>query len=87
MANGRGLTAAVISPLGTRNGATGLAAGDRAMVPDDQMSIASITKTLVRKGEDSASVQNDSGRLGTPVYRGRSIASARRRESLSCRES
>jgi D-alanyl-D-alanine carboxypeptidase len=46
-ANGDGLTAAVISPQGTWNGATGLAAGDRAMVPNDQMSIASITKTVV----------------------------------------
>ncbi len=46
-ANGHGLTAAVISPQGTWNGATGLAAGDREMVPNDQMSIASITKTLV----------------------------------------
>lgn len=46
-ANGDGLTAAVITPAGTWNGATGLAAGDRAMVPDDQMPIASITKTLV----------------------------------------
>lgn len=47
LADGHGLTAAVITPQGTWNGATGLAAGDRAMVPDDQMSIASITKTLV----------------------------------------
>jgi D-alanyl-D-alanine carboxypeptidase len=46
-ANGHGLTAAVISPQGTWNGATGFAAGDRAMVPNDQMSIASITKTPV----------------------------------------
>jgi D-alanyl-D-alanine carboxypeptidase len=46
-ANGHGLTAAVISPQGIWNGATGFAAGDRAMVPNDQMSIASITKTLV----------------------------------------
>jgi len=46
-ANGHGLTAAVISPRGTWNGATGFAAGDRPMVPNDQMSIASITKTLV----------------------------------------
>jgi D-alanyl-D-alanine carboxypeptidase len=46
-ANGHGLTAAVISPAGIWNGASGLAAGDRAMVPNDQMSIASITKTVV----------------------------------------
>jgi hypothetical protein len=46
-ANGDGLTAAVISPQGTWNGATGLAAGHRQMVPNDQMSIAHITQTLV----------------------------------------
>jgi D-alanyl-D-alanine carboxypeptidase len=46
-ANGDGLTATVISPAGTWSGATGFAAGHRAMRPDDQMSIASITKTLV----------------------------------------
>ena len=46
-ADGHGLTAAVISPHGTWSGATGLAAGDRAMVPNDQMSIANITVTLV----------------------------------------
>jgi D-alanyl-D-alanine carboxypeptidase len=46
-ANGDGLTATVISPAGTWSDATGFAAGDRAMVPKDQMSIASITKTLV----------------------------------------
>ena len=46
-ANGDGLTATLITPEGTWNGATGFAAGDRAMVPNDQMSIASITKTLV----------------------------------------
>jgi hypothetical protein len=34
-ANGDGLTAAVISPQGTWNGATGLAAGHRPMVPND----------------------------------------------------
>jgi D-alanyl-D-alanine carboxypeptidase len=45
--NGDGLTATLITPQGTWSGATGLAAGDRAMVPEDQMSIASITKTLV----------------------------------------
>jgi D-alanyl-D-alanine carboxypeptidase len=47
LANGHGLTAAVISPQGTWNGATGFAAGQRAMVPSDQMGIASITKTPV----------------------------------------
>ncbi len=46
-ANGDGLTATVISPAGTWSGATGLAAGHRAMVPNDQMSIAHITQTLV----------------------------------------
>jgi D-alanyl-D-alanine carboxypeptidase len=45
--NGHGLTATLITPQGTWSGAAGLAAGDRAMVPNDQMSIASITKTLV----------------------------------------
>ncbi|MEO7397134.1 MAG: serine hydrolase domain-containing protein [Ilumatobacteraceae bacterium] len=46
-ANGDGLTATLITPDGTWSGATGFAAGDRAMSPDDQMSIASITKTIV----------------------------------------
>ena len=46
-AGGDGLTATLITPEGTWSGATGFAAGDRAMSPDDQMSIASITKTLV----------------------------------------
>ena len=46
-AKGDGLTATVISPAGTWSGATGLAAGGRAMVPNDQMSIAHITQTLV----------------------------------------
>ena len=46
-ANGEGLTATVISPAGTWRGATGFAAGDRAMVPNDQMSIAHITQTVV----------------------------------------
>jgi D-alanyl-D-alanine carboxypeptidase len=46
-ANGDGLTATLMTPDGTWSGATGVAAGDRAMRPDDQMSIASITKTLV----------------------------------------
>jgi D-alanyl-D-alanine carboxypeptidase len=46
-AAGDGVTATVITPQGTWSGATGFAAGDRAMTPDDQMSIASITKTLV----------------------------------------
>lgn len=46
-ANGVGVTAALITPLGIWNGATGMATAERAMVPDDQMSIASITKTVV----------------------------------------
>ncbi len=46
-ADGHGLTAALIAPDGTWNGATGMATTERAMVPIDQMSIASITKTLV----------------------------------------
>ena len=46
-ANGDGLTATLITPEGTWSGATGFAAGERAMVPNDQMSIASITKTVV----------------------------------------
>jgi CubicO group peptidase (beta-lactamase class C family) len=46
-AHGDGLTATVISPAGTWSGATGFAAGHRAMVPHDQMSIAHITQTLV----------------------------------------
>jgi len=46
-ADSDGLTATVISPAGTWSGATGLAAGQRAMVPNDQMSIAHITQTLV----------------------------------------
>ena len=46
-ARGEGLTAAVISPQGTWNGTTGMATAERAMVPNDQMAIASITKTLV----------------------------------------
>ena len=46
-ANGDGVTATLITPQGTWSGETGFAAGDRAMSPDDQMSIASITKTLV----------------------------------------
>ena len=46
-ANGHGITATVISPQGTWSGATGMATKERAMVPHDQMSIASITKTLV----------------------------------------
>ncbi|MEO7296033.1 MAG: serine hydrolase domain-containing protein [Candidatus Limnocylindria bacterium] len=45
--NGDGLTATLITTEGTWSGATGLAEGDRPMVPNDQMSIASITKTLV----------------------------------------
>ena len=46
-AKGDGLTATLITPEGTWSGATGFAAVDRAMTPNDQMSIASITKTLV----------------------------------------
>jgi D-alanyl-D-alanine carboxypeptidase len=46
-ANGDGLTATLITPQGTWSGATGMATAERAMVPNDQMSIASITKTLV----------------------------------------
>ena len=46
-ANGDGLTATVITPEGTWSGATGFAAGDRAMVPNDQMSITHITQTIV----------------------------------------
>jgi D-alanyl-D-alanine carboxypeptidase len=46
-AGGDGLTATLITPQGTWSGATGMAAGHRAMRPHDQMSIASITKTLV----------------------------------------
>ena len=46
-ARGDGLTATLITPEGTWSGATGFAAGDRAMIPDDQMGIASITKSLV----------------------------------------
>lgn len=46
-ASGDGLTATLITAEGTWSGATGFAAGDRQMVPDDQMAIASITKTIV----------------------------------------
>jgi D-alanyl-D-alanine carboxypeptidase len=46
-ANGDGLTATLITPEGTWSGASGMAAGDRAMTASDQMSIASVTKTLV----------------------------------------
>jgi D-alanyl-D-alanine carboxypeptidase len=46
-ADGHGVTATLITPEGAWSGATGFAAGDRAMVPNDQMSIASITKTPV----------------------------------------
>ena len=46
-ADGDGVTATLITPDGMWSGAAGLAAGDRAMRPDDQMSIASITKTFV----------------------------------------
>lgn len=46
-ANGDGLTATVLSAAGTWSGASGMPAGDRAMTPNDQMAIASITKTFV----------------------------------------
>jgi D-alanyl-D-alanine carboxypeptidase len=46
-ADGHGITATLITPQGTWSGATGMATRERAMVPNDQMSIASITKTLV----------------------------------------
>ena len=46
-ADGHGVTATLITPHGTWSGATGMATRERAMVPNDQMSIASITKTLV----------------------------------------
>ena len=46
-ADGDGLTATLITPQGTWTGATGFAARDRAMVPNDQMSIAHITQTIV----------------------------------------
>jgi D-alanyl-D-alanine carboxypeptidase len=46
-ANGHGVTASLITPQGSWSGATGMATTKRAMVPNDQMSIASITKTLV----------------------------------------
>lgn len=47
-ANGHGLTATLITPAGTWSGASGsTATGERAMVPNDQMAIASITKTIV----------------------------------------
>lgn len=42
-----GLTATLITPAGTWSGAAGTAAGDRAMTPNDQMAIASVTKTVV----------------------------------------
>jgi D-alanyl-D-alanine carboxypeptidase len=46
-ADGDGVTAAVISPEGAWTGATGFAAGDREMVPNDQMPIGQITETIV----------------------------------------
>ena len=42
-----GITATVISRHGTWSGATGIATPDRAMVPDDQMAIGSISKVVV----------------------------------------
>lgn len=41
------MTAAVISPSGTWSGAAGMALEERLMVPDDQLAIMSITKTVV----------------------------------------
>ena len=46
-ANDHGITATLITSQGTWSGATGMATRERAMVPNNQMSIASITKTLV----------------------------------------
>jgi D-alanyl-D-alanine carboxypeptidase len=46
-ANGDGLTATLITPQGTWSGASGFAAGDRAMSVDDQMAIGSVTKSIV----------------------------------------
>ncbi len=46
-ANGDGLTATLITPTGTWSGASGMASAERAMAPNDQMSIGSITKTVV----------------------------------------
>ena len=45
--DGDGIVATVITPNGSWSGATGFAAGVRAMRPDDQLGIASITKTFV----------------------------------------
>ncbi len=42
-----GLTATLFTPAGRWSGAAGIAAGDRAMTPDDQMAIASLTKTVM----------------------------------------
>lgn len=46
-AEGDGLTATLMTPNVTWSGASGMATAERAMVPDDQMAIASITKTIV----------------------------------------
>jgi len=46
-AHGDGLTATLITPEGTWSGASGFATGDRAMSPDDQMAIGSVTKSIV----------------------------------------
>lgn len=46
-ANGAGLTATLMTPAGTWSGAAGFATADRQMTPEDQMIIASITKTIV----------------------------------------
>lgn len=47
MSDGHGIAATLITPQGSWSGATGFATTDRRMQPDDQMSIASITKTVV----------------------------------------
>jgi D-alanyl-D-alanine carboxypeptidase len=46
-ADGHGLTATLLTPAGTWSGASGMATATRAMLPTDQMAIASITKTIV----------------------------------------
>jgi D-alanyl-D-alanine carboxypeptidase len=42
-----GLAATLMTPQGIWTGASGFAVGDRAMSPDDQMAIGSITKSIV----------------------------------------
>ena len=46
-ADGSGMTATLITAQGTWTGASGMATVERAMVPDDQIAIYSITKTIV----------------------------------------